>query len=144
MATNKADRHPIHHGEPPHFDYMPKLRADNCIKVRMAFKQGQWPITFHVPGIRVRDLDDGTLQWVDAKFVKWVIEIPGSLERPGPLIITEEYRQRYDFAGKLPQVTARDGLLLTSGFMTGVAVTFFVLIGSTLFNNAAAFVTAVL
>lgn len=144
MATSKTSRHPVHHGEPPHFDYMPKQRADNCIKVRMALKKGQWPLTFHVPGVWVKDLDNGTLQWVDAKVVKWLIEIPGCVESPGPLIITEEYRRRNDFTGKLPEVTGRDGLLLTSGFMTGVAVTFFVLIGSTLFNNAAALVTAAL
>ena len=89
-------------------------------------------------------MQSNTRQWVDAKHVKWLIEIPGSPEKRGPMIVTEEWRPKRSNAGKIPELSVRDSLLATLGFTSGVAVTFFVLIGSTLFNNAVATVAAAL
>lgn len=143
MATSRR-QHPVHHGDVPRFDYLPQQREQNCIKVRFTLKQGEWPVTFHVPGVWFRDIRSNTRQWVDARFVKWLIEIPGSPEKRGPMIITEEWRQRSVFSGKLPQLSARDVGFYVSGLTCGIAVTFFTLIASTLFNNATALVATAL
>ncbi len=143
MATTRR-RPPIHHGDVPRFDYLPKQREQNCIKVRFTLKEGEWPVTFHIPGVWFRDIKSNTRQWVDAKFVRWLIEIPGSPEKRGPMIITEEWQRGGELAERLPKLSARDVGFYVSGLTCGIAVTFFVLIGSTLINNATALVATAL